>query len=326
MDKKFNSAYFLSVTTLLLVNFGGPRNLEEVESFLTLLLCDRDVIWTRFPTFFHNWFFSRIARKRALKVRIDYQELGGKSPIYFDTEIIKIQLMQKLDHPVITFHRYLKATHEESLQAIKNANELIALPLFPQFSYATTGSIARFLKDQNLRWIKSYATHPAFISSYQRRIREFLEEKNLKENETFFLFSAHGLPQVFVDRGDPYEKECQGSFQEVMKAFPNAEALLCYQSKFGRGEWLKPYTNEVCEQILKYHRGRMNIVFVPISFTTDHIETLFEVEKLYLPLIEKNGLMAYRCPALNLEPYWLDALSMIAQEKTLHDNQSLIRI
>ena len=100
---------------------------------------------------------------------------------------------------------------------------------------------------------------------------------------------------------------------------------LCYQSKFGKGEWLRPYTNEVCEEILKWNEKRKNIVFVPISFTTDHIETLFEIEKLYLPLIEKNGLKAYRCPALNLEPYWIDALAEIAKGPILYDNHLLIR-
>lgn len=100
---------------------------------------------------------------------------------------------------------------------------------------------------------------------------------------------------------------------------------LCYQSKFGRGEWLRPYTNEACEEILSWHEGRKNVVFIPISFTSDHIETLFEIEKLYLPPIQKNGLSAFRCPALNLEPYWLNAILEILEEPNLHDNDSLIR-
>ncbi len=310
---------------ILLVNFGGPRNLEEIPLFLTSLLCDRDVIRTRFPTFFHNWFFGRVARKRALKIRGDYEEIGGKSPIYFDTETIKERLEQKFGRQVLTFHRYLPNTHEEAFEKIRAAKELIVLPLFPQFCYATTGSIARMLAPyKKLRWIKSYAAHPAFIQSYQRRIRDYLIENQLKEEETVLLFSAHGVPKAFVEKGDPYEEECKSSFEEVMKGFPKMKGRLCYQSKFGRGEWLRPYTNEASEKILDWHEGRKNVVFIPISFTSDHIETLFEIEKLYLPLIRKNGLNAYRCPALNLEPYWIDALASILKEESLYETNALI--
>lgn len=310
----------------LLVNFGGPRDLEEIPSFLTELLCDRDVIRTRFPTFFHNWFFGRIARKRALKVREDYEEIGGRSPIYFDTEKMKEHLSARLKAPVHTFHRYLTATHEETRKQLGNIEAWTVLPLFPQFCYATTGSIARFFAPtEKLKWVKSYAAHPAFIGSYQRRIRDFLHEKELKEEETILFFSAHGVPKQFVLEGDPYEKECQASFNGVMAAFPKALGRLCYQSKFGRGEWLRPYTNEACEDILNWHEGRKNVVIVPISFTSDHIETLFEIEKLYLPIIEKQGLNAFRCPALNLEPYWMEALAEIAQTSDLHSNDSLVR-
>lgn len=312
----------------LLVNFGGPRDLDEIPSFLTALLCDRDVIRTRFPKFFHNWFFGRIAKKRAVKVREDYHLIGGRSPIYFDTEALRDALSQRFGVPVYTFHRYLTATHDESLKQIKEAKDLIVLPLFPQFCYATTGSIARFFAPHvsgQLRWIKSYAAHPAFISAYQKRIASFLEEKGLKEEETLLLFSAHGVPKEFVVEGDPYESECNLSYNGVMKGFPKARGKLCYQSKFGKGEWLRPYTDESCQEILHWHEGRKHVVFVPISFTSDHVETLFEIEKLYLPIIEKQGLKAYRCPALNLEPYWIDALVDIFKETDFHENRALIR-
>lgn len=312
----------------LLVNFGGPRNLDEVPEFLTSLLCDRDVIRTRFPTFFHNWFFGRIARKRAVAISKDYELIGGKSPIYFDTEAIARLLEEKLKSPVYTFHRYLPATHTDSLRQIAMEKELTVFPLFPQFCYATTGSIARFLNPHfsgRLKWIKSYAAHPSFISSYQRRIKGFLKEQELKEEETLLFFSFHGIPQQFVDEGDPYEKECNATYEGVIKAFPKAKSRLCYQSKFGRGEWIKPYTEDSCENILSWHEGRQNIVFIPISFTSDHIETLFEIEKLYLPIIERKKLKAFRCPALNLEPYWVDAITEILKEKNLFKSIDLIR-
>lgn len=316
-----------NMSKILIVNFGGPRNLDEVPSFLTELLCDRDVIRTRFPDFFHKWFFTRVARKRAAKVSEDYEGIGGGSPIYFDTESVAKMMAERLGKSIYTFHRYLKATHAESLKQIDPHPELLALPMFPQFSYATTGSIARYFSkwQKKITWIKSYADHPAFIAAYQRRIADFLAEKQLKEEETVLLFSAHGLPQVFVDEGDPYEGECHASFHGVMKAFPKALGRLSYQSKFGRGEWLKPYTDETCERVLEWHQGRKNVVFVPISFTSDHIETLYEIQKLYLPIVASKGLNAYRCPALNLEPYWIDALVEIVGQTNFCENQMLIR-
>ncbi|PIS02257.1 MAG: ferrochelatase [Chlamydiae bacterium CG10_big_fil_rev_8_21_14_0_10_42_34] len=313
---------------ILLVNFGGPRNLDEVAPFLKELLCDRDVIRTRFPKFFHNWLFSRIARKRATKVKEDYELIGGASPIYFDTENLAKALSEKLQVEVLTFHRYLPATHAASIEKMKKAKELKVLPLFPQYCSATTGSIARFLSHlppNKLKWIKSYAKHPAFIKAYQKRIANFLTEKGLKEEDTVLFFSAHGVPKSFIQEGDIYESECIDSFNEVMKAFPKTLGRLCYQSKFGRGEWLRPYTNEACDEICNWNEGRKQIVFIPISFTSDHIETLFEIEKLYLPIIESKGLNAYRCPALNLESYWVDALLEIAQGPAVLSSKSLIR-
>jgi ferrochelatase len=316
------------MTHFLLVNFGGPRHLDEIFPFLQSLLCDRDVVRTRLPAFLHNLLFTRVARKRTLKIAHDYNLIGGRSPIYFDTEALAVALSKHLFAPVLTFHRYLPATHAASLERIRQAPRLTVLPLFPQFSYATTGSIARFLKPlpvQQLRWIKSYAAHPAFIAAYQRRIADFLQQNNLDESDTILFCSAHGLPQTFIETGDPYESECNDSFQAIMRAFPNALGRLCYQSKFGKGEWLRPYTDEASDSILTWHQGRKNVVFVPISFTSDHIETLFEIEQLYLPLIVARGLHAYRCPALNLEPYWIEALVQIMKEPNLCNTQMLIR-
>lgn len=317
----------------VLVNFGGPRDLDEVQPFLEELLSDQDVIKTRLPGWAHRLLFKRVARKRAFSVRHDYETIGGKSPIFFDTERLAELLREKLG-PVVTFHRYLTETHARSLRQIKEleASEIRVLPLFPQFSYSTTGSIARFFAKRlsrptlnKLRWIKSYPAHPSFIRSYQARIAHFLHLHGIAEEESILLFSAHGLPQSYVDSGDIYEWECKRSFEEVAKAFPKALSRLSYQSKFGPEEWLKPYTNEVCEEILTWHQGRKNIVIIPIAFTSDHIETLFEIETMYLPPIRSRGLNAYRCPALNLEPDWIDAIHEIFQETNLCTTDMLIR-
>jgi len=319
---------------ILLVNFGGPRSLEEVFPFLKELLQDPDVVRTKLPPFLHNYLFKRVAKKRAKKVAHDYESIGGKSPIYFDTEELRLLLEEKLKIPVVTFHRYLPQTHRASLRKIEEsgAAEIRVLPLFPQFSYATTGSIARFFTKhlccktvRKLRWIHSYAAHPAFIKAYQRRIVDFLEERKIAPEEATLLFSPHGLPKSFVCRRDPYKTECETSHREIMKAFPASESLLSYQSKFGRGEWLRPYTDEVCQSIASLPQKRKHAIVVPLSFTSDHIETLFEIEQLYLPILRSQGANAHRCPALNLEPYWIEALAEIAEERYFTSTEMLVK-
>ncbi|HVX01457.1 MAG TPA: ferrochelatase [Candidatus Babeliaceae bacterium] len=321
------------MSSILLVNFGGPRSLEEIEPFLISLLTDVDVIRTSFPRFLEKWFFTRAARKRAVKIRHDYTLIGGKSPIFEDTESIAEEMRRRLKLPVITFHRYLPATHEESFRQIREScTEFIVFPLYPQFSFATTGSIARFFAENleskvlsKMRWIKSYATHPCYISAMQKCIADYLKNERLPEKDVVLFFSAHGLPREFVDQGDPYARECQLSFHAMKSAFPEAHSLLAFQSKFGRGEWLRPYTNELCEMPKKWHLGRQNIVFVPLSFTSDHIETLFEIEHQYLPAIRAHGLEAFRCPALNQREEWIQAMVDILQEKEYVENGELVR-
>ncbi len=101
---------------------------------------------------------------------------------------------------------------------------------------------------QKFKWVKSYPAHPAFVTSTVGGIQDFLSDW-ASSTRVFFLFSAHGLPQGFIDQGDLYEYECRLSYQAVMKSFPKAKALLCYQSRFGPEQWLKPYTMDVCEDI-----------------------------------------------------------------------------
>ncbi len=319
---------------MILVNFGGPRNLDEVGAFLTELLSDQDVIRTRWPRFVHRWLFSRIARKRARIIGPDYEKIGGGSPIFRDTEEIARLLQNKLSIPVLTFHRYLTATHAQSFREIEECGEkfLRVLPLFPQFSYATTGSIARLFSEclskraqLSLRWIQSYPTHPAFIGAYFNRICGFLKEACIDEGEVALLFSCHGLPRSYIDNGDVYESECSRSFDAISCLFPKAVSRLSYQSKFGRGEWLRPYTDEMCKSVSSWNQGRKAVVVVPLSFTSDHIETLYEIEELYLPVLRKNGAFALRCPALNLEPDWIDGLAEIALTHSLNANSMLIR-
>ena len=321
--------------TYLIINFGGPRDLKEVEEFLKELLTDQEVIRTPFPSFIHRLLFNRIAKKRALKVIPEYAKIGGKSPIYEDTEKMAVTLQEYMKAPFLTFHRYLPKTHASFLSAVKQipeSHQIRVFPMFPQFSYATTGSVALFfsrnLCGQSLNQhsvIKSYTAYPLYLSAFEKQIRLCLSQHEIKEEEVCLLFSAHAIPRKFVCTGDPYEKECLLSFYGLKKRFPQALCHLSYQSQFDKQEWLCPYTSDVCEEIRTWAQDRKKVVVIPLSFTSDHIETLFEIEKLYLPVIRKQGLTAIRCPALNHHPDWIQAiLTIIEQEETL-TNQMLVR-
>lgn len=318
----------------LIANFGGPRNLDEIFPFLQSLLNDPEVIRSRLPRFLRHFLFTRIAKKRAKTITQDYKAIGGKSPIYADTEAVAECLRQHIEEPILTFHRYLPSTHQQFIQSITTlqADEIRIFPMFPQFTYATTGSIACWFQHNlpqtivnRLRWVKSYPNHPAFVQTTQNHIRHFLKKHQLNEEMTILLFSAHGIPKEFVTASDPYEDECQASFQAVMQAFPKTLGRLSYQSRFGKDEWIQPYTIDVCQKIDSWRNGRSHVVFIPISFTSDHIETLFEIERDYMTVIREKGLMPYRVPALTCKPDWIHTILTILKESNLCNNQMLVR-
>ncbi|MCH9611198.1 MAG: Ferrochelatase [Chlamydiales bacterium] len=312
---------------LIVANFGGPRSLKEVEPFLISLFTDREVF--RSPAIFSP-LFRQLAKKRSKSVVDDYAAIGGKSPIYEDTEYVAAALADALALPTFAFHRYLPATHAEFFKKIEAsaAKRFLVFPMFPQFTYATTGSIAAFFekhfpKKRGLRWIKSYPKHPAFVQLFQKMIRSYLKQNRLQEEETILLFSAHGLPQSFVDQGDVYQEECIDSFKAIKSAFPAANSLLGYQSKVGRAAWLTPSTDELCEALQA--EGRRHVLFVPLTFTSDHVETLFEIEKAYMPLVRKRGLVAHRLEAPNRRKEWIEAIIQIINSESTLNNKMLLR-
>ncbi|MBM3199271.1 MAG: ferrochelatase, partial [Chlamydiae bacterium] len=177
---------------LLVVNFGGPRSLEEVLDFLQALLTDDAIIQTPFPRRLQHMFFRRVAYKRAKKVRDDYTLIGGKSPIFEDTEWFAKKMEEKLQIRTLAFHRYLEKTHHAFLSSMEmlDVDKFCVFPLFPQFSKATTGSIMDWLSThlptstvQKLCWIHSYSTHPGYIRAFVQTVQDFLQEKSLQEEE-----------------------------------------------------------------------------------------------------------------------------------------------
>ena len=243
-------------------------------------------------------------------------------------------LREHLKAEVVTYHRYLPETHPGFLKKMQKlqGKQISVFPMFPQFSYATTGSIAKWFADklprsvvERMRWVKSYPTDLWYVKSFERCLREYLEEKGILEEEAILLFSAHGLPVKFIETGDVYQRECERTFEELKGCFPKALSKLSYQSQFGKEEWIRPYTNQTCMEIKEWGKGRKDVVIVPLSFTSDHIETLFEIENLYLPVVREQGFTAHRCPALNRRGDWVEAVLRLMEEEASVENAFLVR-
>ncbi|ASD30326.1 ferrochelatase [Chlamydia abortus] len=316
------------VSTYLLANFGGPRHSHDVEVFLTSLLTDRDVTGGCLPSFLHKRLFSFIAKKRAPKVVPQYNCIGGYSPIYQDTEALAKTLSSHLDAPVITFHRYLPDTHSQTIQQLKTLGDLpvVGVPLFPHFTYAVTGSIVRFIHNHlpslNISWVAHFGNHPQFISCMIDHILEFLQSHDIPTHDCCLLFSAHGLPMRYVNKGDPYNVQCEKSFAAISERLPNIETFLCYQSKFGLGKWLTPSTKEVCKTL---KTNKKYVLIVPFGFTSDHIETLYEIEKEYIAILIDRKYQALRVPAIYQSPQWVQSLATIIQSTRYVEKHSLIK-
>nr|CRI42722.1 Ferrochelatase [Chlamydia pneumoniae] len=318
----------MTTPAYLLANFGGPRHAKDLQEFLISLLTDRDVTGTFLPRVLHRHLFTFIAKKRVPKVLPQYQSLQNWSPIYFDTETLAKTLSEILRAPVIPFHRYLPSTHEKTLLALRtlHTRHVIGIPLFPHFTYSVTGSIVRFfmkhVPEIPISWIPQFGSDSKFVSLITCHIRDFLQKLGILEKECCFLFSVHGLPVRYISQGDPYSKQCYESFSAITTNFKQSENFLCFQSKFGPGKWLSPSTAQLCQNI---DTDKPNVIVVPFGFISDHLETLYEIERDYLPLLRSRGYRALRIPAIYSSPLWVSTLVDIVKENSTVVAEELIK-
>ncbi|XVE97653.1 hypothetical protein REPUB_Repub03eG0037400 [Reevesia pubescens] len=304
---------------VLLLNLGGPETLNDVQPFLYNLFADPDII--RLPRLFK--FLQRplaklISLLRAPKSKEGYAAIGGGSPLRKITDeqadAIRMALEAKNVHAnVYVGMRYWYPFTEEAIEQIKRdrITKLVVLPLYPQFSISTTGSSIRVL--QRIFGKDAYLSRlpvSVILSWYQRQgyIRSMADliEKELgtfaKPDEVMIFFSAHGVPVSYVeDAGDPYKdqmEECIYLIMQELKARGiGNDHTLAYQSRVGPVQWLKPYTDEVLVELGK--KGVKSLLAVPISFVSEHIETLEEIDMEYKELALESGIENWgRVPAL----------------------------
>jgi ferrochelatase len=313
-------------TALLLLNFGGPRTLEEVPRFLFEILRDPNTLQLPFPRALQDLLARRIAARRSGEVARQYGEIGGASPIVAATQRMAEALAahvrnEGLELPVYTAHRYLPGHTRETAERLvaDGVERILALPLYPHFSYATTGSSAEQLREElrragfagEVRLVRSYPDDAGYLDAVEARLRATLAP--LKPGaETLVLCSAHGLPVSYVRRGDPYRLELYRSLDALRRRFPGQRFVLSFQSRVGPAEWLQPYTDRILADLAV--EGVRNLVFLPLAFVNDHLETLYEIGHTYFGAARALGMTPHLVPAVEAHPAYIGALARMAQE------------
>ncbi|MEA5505546.1 ferrochelatase [Halotia wernerae UHCC 0503] len=310
---------------VLLLNLGGPDKLEDVGPFLYNLFSDPEIIrlpfrWLQKPL---AWF---IASRRTSTSQENYKQIGGGSPLRRITEAQGEALREKLGYlgqeaNIYVGMRYWHPYTEEAIATLTqdNIERLVILPLYPQFSISTSGSSFRLLeklwqedpKLQRLDYtvIPSWYKQPSYLQAMAQLIAQELEQFP-NPDQVHLFFSAHGVPKSYVEEaGDPYQQEIEDCTALIMQTLnrPNLHTL-AYQSRVGPVEWLQPYTEDALKELGA--QGVKDLVVVPISFVSEHIETLQEIDIEYREVAEESGINNFRrVPAPNTHPVFIQALA-----------------
>ena len=324
------------VVGVLLLNLGGPETLDDVQPFLYNLFADPDII--RLPgalQFLQSPLAALLSNSRAPKSREAYESIGGGSPLRRITDEQANALQSALvakglkNAKCYVGMRYWKPFTEEAVEQIKadGVTKLVVLPLYPQFSISTSGSSLRLLEqifgeDEYLATrmshtvIPSWYERPGYVQAMADLIKAELNRPDGQfdsPDEPVVFFSAHGVPVSYVETaGDPYKEEMEECVALIMARLKEMgvanEHVLAYQSRVGPVEWLKPYTDDVIRELGEKKTKAM--VAVPISFVSEHIETLEEIDMEYRELAEESGVEQWgRVPALDTNPVFIDDLA-----------------
>ncbi|MGF1516922.1 MAG: ferrochelatase [Nodosilinea sp.] len=322
---------------VLLLNLGGPESPDDVRPFLFNLFADPEIIRLPFP-FLQRPLAWLISSSRAKQSQANYQQIGGGSPLRRITEEQAEALRQVLadrgtEASIYIGMRYWYPFTEEAVAQLKRdgIEKLVVLPLYPQFSISTSGSSFRllerlWLEDPALQRIvytaiPSWYDRPGYTEAMADLIAQELDKLEIPDQAHIF-FSAHGVPVSYVEEaGDPYQREIEHCTELIMKSLhrPNPHTL-AYQSRVGPVEWLQPYTEDAIEQLAQ--QGVKDLVVVPISFVSEHIETLQEIDIEYREIAEEAGIHGFhRVPALNTHPRFIGDMADMVTEALVAPRQ-----
>lgn len=306
---------------VLLLQMGGPDSLDAVEPFLLNLFSDREIIKIG-PAWLQPIISRIIVKKRKAHVEENYAMIGGKSPLRELTDEQAGTLEKALGGGYRCFvaMRYWRPSTLEALAEIRRAGitDITALSLYPHYSRATTGSSIKELKrvlleakaSFNVKYVECFYNNTGYIDALEERIREGLAQFHpLADVE--LLFSAHSLPQSFIDEGDPYLDHVKESVRLVMQRF-RIPHHISFQSRAGPVKWLEPSTDDMLKKLAE--SGVKNLLVIPLSFVSDHIETLHEIDIEYSKKAWELGIARFeRMPSLNSSPTFIAALAQMVR-------------
>jgi len=347
---------------VLLLNLGGPEKTEDVEGFLYNLFADPDII--RLPPLLaplQNLIALLISKRRAPQSTAAYESIGGGSPILRYTKsqakLVAKSIEDRYGIKAKTYigMRYWYPFTEEALDEIQKdgIEALVIIPLYPQFSISTSGSSLRLLQEEFARnsdlWggithtvVPQWYDRPGYVRAMADLIIKELEsftDAELKDGTAaapdlaprHVLFSAHGVPRSYIDAGDPYRAQILDCVDKISDSVVDrmgkdgVDIHLSFQSRVGPIEWLRPYTDDVLPELGQ--KGVKNLVVVPISFVSEHIETLEEIDMEYRELAEENGIDHWRrCPALNTDTTFIDDMADMVVEALNEPSQSVTEV
>ncbi len=305
---------------VVLFNLGGPDRPEAVQPFLFNLFNDPAIISLPQPL---RWLLAQlIARRRAPLAQEIYRQLGGGSPLLPNTRAQAASLEQALSDigtvKVFIAMRYWQPLSDETAAAVKAfaPDEIVLLPLYPQFSTTTTGSSLKQWAVSARRegltartcTVCCYPADEGFIAASAALIRPVFERAAIAGRPRL-LFTAHGLPQRVVDRGDPYQKHVEATAAAIVSRLPidGLDWRISYQSRVGPLEWLKPYTED---ELRRAGADRVPLVVAPIAFVSEHSETLVELDITYREEALKLGVPRYeRVSTVGTHPDFIKGLA-----------------
>ncbi|KAF8658279.1 hypothetical protein AX16_002054 [Volvariella volvacea WC 439] len=312
-----------------MLNMGGPATVPETYDFLKNLFSDGDLIPLPFQKTLAPW----IARRRTPQIEQQYRDIGGGSPILHYTQMQGDGMAKLLDelHPETAPHkayvafRYVRPLTEETAKQMKEdgVKRAVAFTQYPQYSCSTTGSSLNELFRRGkageigqVEWsvIDRWGTHPGFVEAVAQNIEAALATfPESTRSETVLLFSAHSLPMSVVNRGDPYILEVSASVSAVMDRLRHSNPYrLVWQSQVGPSAWMGMQTGEALKGLARL--GKKQVVLIPIAFTSDHIETLYELDLEYAKEARELGIEIVRAESLNGSPVFIRALADIAAQ------------
>ncbi len=322
---------------VLLFNMGGPETLNDVEPFLINLFSDPDIM--KLPPILGKFLPGFIARKRAPKSRGYYQAIGGGSPLRSITED-QARLLEKslnANSPEFVFRvwiamRYAPPRLSEAIPDLLSfqPDHVVLLPLYPQRSTTTTRSSFREYKahltgtldlpTENIHVIPSWPNFLPYIKALGETVINAMDKIPDNGHPVNIVFSAHGIPKNRITQGDPYQKDTESTVQQVTKFLKNERPdrqfhiHLAYQSRVGPLKWLGPETKQTIKELAVRHRC-VNLVLVPVSFVSDHQETLFEMDITYRDLARASHILHFeRASALNTQDSFIEALATLTRE------------